>query len=81
MTNLKDKRHWIKPGQWCWVVQNEDENRQRRYIALILEKALEGEVWITYRDSPNGHVSYKTGIVSTSDIIILHNCTGWDYQP
>lgn len=82
MTNIKDKRQWIKPNQWCWVVQNEDANHQRRFIALILETAKEGEVWVVYKENTNTqHPTFKTGQVLVADIIILNNCRGWDYSP
>jgi len=82
MINLVDKRRWIKPGQWCWVVQNEDDNRQNRFIAMILDKPYENEVQVTYVENNSAaRLVFKSGIVEVSEIIILHNCTGWDYQP
>lgn len=74
---MLDKSQWLKPGKWVWVVMNEDNNRQERFIAMVLDKDNLGDVWVTYKNVN----MFISGQVSVKDLIPLNSCTGWDYHP
>ena len=77
----RDKRQWLKIGKWVWVVHNEDQYRQARFVAMVLEEEKEGEIKLVYRNRYDDYTTdFHTGIFSVADLIPLSNCTGWDYS-
>lgn len=72
-----DKDIQLKPGKWCWIVQNESTTEQHRTIGLVLEKDNLGDVWMVVRKGEK----FVAGQYGIGDLIPLHNCTGWDYIP
>ncbi len=72
-----DKDSCLKPGRWCWIVQNESEREQRREIGLFLEKDGLGDVWMVVKRGSG----FVAGQYSIGDLIPLFSCTGWDYRP
>jgi len=74
---MLDKSQWLKPGKWVWVVINEDNNRQERFIALVLDKDTLGDIWLSYKKGDK----FVSGQFCVKDLIPLNSCTGWDYHP